>query len=49
MTQIRTFPARATRSSCTLATPFLNVEMAQFVLYKVCKFHPATRYGLGRT
>ena len=28
MTQIRTFPARATRSSCTLATPFLNVEMA---------------------
>ena len=49
MTQIRTFPARATRSSCTPATPFLDVEMPQFVLYKLCKFHPATRHGLGCT
>ena len=49
MTQIRTFPARATRSSCTPATPLLDVEMPQFVLYTLCKFHPATRHGLGCT
>ena len=49
MEQIRTFSPRATRSLWTLPDPFLGTERCPSVLYTLCKFHPATRSGLGCT
>ena len=45
----RTFSPRATRSLRTLPDLFLGTERCPHVLDTLCKFHPATRNGLGCT